>query len=962
MLTTILAVAGAIALMHFVVLLIVVSRLVKMPMWAPLIQVAPRPANDQGVVLMSAGLAMEAAGFRYMYSRRSRGLVASKARQPSYCDVYYHRDEDVHAEVFLASVPTPTRVYDVYLWNTFVDNKSLLTVDGRAHELIPYPKSVMVADGYTGSLEGQLATHLAARMKISVPRTSSHEALLRAQAFAETMLDAMAREGSIYLRGRGHKIKVYGFRFATAVKAAIKLRFLPAKAKKIAKASTTPVSSEVRAAAERVAFGNTLATLSANRAPRWFRWSVFMFSALAFLAIGTWFWDLTYALMIAAIVAFHEAGHWLAMRMAKFRDVQVFFIPGMGGATSGVKHDASPLTHLLVYLAGPMPGLLLATVVFVLMYLNVIDLSAPWTQTLVSGAYVAFFINGLNMLPVMPLDGGRIFNLFALSRLPWLRFAFAVGSGGLLLLWGMSTGDRVTITLGIIFLFSVQYQYRLGKATADLLKEKLAGTLPPNDLPEVTARMYNFFSQKPYQKWDYKAKLSVGQSLLPVLMSRLPTAKETIAGLAIYFGCLVLPIIAIVCVVLLGSSGTLPSWRPSGADRTAAAVRDNADPAAIKAARDADMAELLKPTRDARAAKLAAAKGDDRLRTLAEVAEEAVNDEDSKDALRYAKSFYEAAGAVTPPAFERAKAASLLATAMDMEAADDAVRTANRPEREGLNREAENILRQRLAAKTAGEDAILLAHVLETRLKGDDAAADLAVQQEITSLLSANKPASDMEVVTAHAALAKRLADADQADAAEREYQQALAGAAGEKGAYLNGTIKLQYGGFLLERKRFDEAEKLVAPLAALNAGDPIPASAHRRNAQLFLAISAQLRGDWQRARELATEARKPLVFESDSWVYKFLNLFQQVNKPQPDLRATLLLINAERSLGNTAVADGLVAELKHRMPQYVKDNPACRFANNLLGNSQVYRNTLLTIEKREFNCTDAKAVPQAAK
>ncbi len=32
----------------------------------------------------------------------------------------------------------------------------------------------------------------------------------------------------------------------------------------------------------------------------------------------------------------------------------------MGAATSGEKHDADPLTHLAVYLAGPVPGLLLA--------------------------------------------------------------------------------------------------------------------------------------------------------------------------------------------------------------------------------------------------------------------------------------------------------------------------------------------------------------------------------------------------------------------------------------------------------------------------------------------------------------------------------------------------------------------------------------------------------------------------
>ncbi len=196
------------------------------------------------------------------------------------------------------------------------------------------------------------------------------------------------------------------------------------------------------------------------------------------------------------------------MRLGHFRDVQVFFVPGVGAATSGQKHDASPLTHLAVYLAGPVPGLLLATGGFTRLVFGHPDTSAWWFPTLLTATVAAFLINFINLAPVMPLDGGRVVDLFVMGRLPWFRFAFALASGAFLVWLGLKIDEKIISGLGLLSLLALPHQYRMAIASRDLLRLNAKAPLASENFGDAAARLYDFLNQ-PKDKTSCRASWGV---------------------------------------------------------------------------------------------------------------------------------------------------------------------------------------------------------------------------------------------------------------------------------------------------------------------------------------------------------------------------------------------------------------------------------------------------------------------
>ena len=133
-----------------------------------------------------------------------------------------------------------------------------------------------------------------------------------------------------------------------------------------------------------------------------------------------------YAVGIVAMLFIHEMGHYIAARQRGLRVGLPMFIPF---AFAWVKledtpHDAE--TDAYVALAGPMLG----TVGAIGCYFLARNYDTSW---LLAVAYTGFFINLINMIPLPPLDGGRI--TAVLSPRIWL---LGVPIIGLLLWWHFS--------------------------------------------------------------------------------------------------------------------------------------------------------------------------------------------------------------------------------------------------------------------------------------------------------------------------------------------------------------------------------------------------------------------------------------------------------------------------------------------------------------------------------------------
>jgi Zn-dependent protease len=120
---------------------------------------------------------------------------------------------------------------------------------------------------------------------------------------------------------------------------------------------------------------------------------------------------------LVAVVFFHEVGHWVGMRLFGYRNVKMFFIPFFGAAVSGSKHAAPAWQQCVVLLLGPLPGIALAL-------LLQLAFAPPYNSWQGQAVFILAIFNGINLVPLVPLDGGRLLDILLFARRPWLALAF----------------------------------------------------------------------------------------------------------------------------------------------------------------------------------------------------------------------------------------------------------------------------------------------------------------------------------------------------------------------------------------------------------------------------------------------------------------------------------------------------------------------------------------------------------
>jgi Zn-dependent protease len=105
-------------------------------------------------------------------------------------------------------------------------------------------------------------------------------------------------------------------------------------------------------------------------------------------------------------VLLHELGHAFAFR--RFGQEPEILLQGMGGLTSGSGEALPPRRDIVVSLAGPLTGMVLLGLPALAIARSASGLS-PDTRTILSDiVFVNVAWSVLNLLPILPLDGGRV--------------------------------------------------------------------------------------------------------------------------------------------------------------------------------------------------------------------------------------------------------------------------------------------------------------------------------------------------------------------------------------------------------------------------------------------------------------------------------------------------------------------------------------------------------------------------
>jgi Zn-dependent protease len=161
------------------------------------------------------------------------------------------------------------------------------------------------------------------------------------------------------------------------------------------------------------------------------------------------FGNLPIAVGFVVLMLIHEMGHVLAMRYYGLSASPPIFIPFIGALINLREPPPNALVESVVGIGGPLLGTIGALATY------------AWAITLPAGselnlellvvAQLAFFLNLFNLLPIPPLDGGRV--TAAIS--PWLWIAGLVGLGVMMVTEAMKVGIGGLIIPVLILVYAV---------------------------------------------------------------------------------------------------------------------------------------------------------------------------------------------------------------------------------------------------------------------------------------------------------------------------------------------------------------------------------------------------------------------------------------------------------------------------------------------------------------------------
>jgi len=156
-----------------------------------------------------------------------------------------------------------------------------------------------------------------------------------------------------------------------------------------------------------------------------------------------WLFSWQFALLLMGSIFFHELGHIRAMKAYGMKTKGVYFLPFLGAAAVSEEQFPSRHAEAVIGLWGPIWGLILSMIFF--------DIYA-WTGSPLLAGIAAWcaMVNLFNLLPIKPLDGGRIVSsiAFSFSR----RTGMTVMLAGLSLAFILAIVTKISIFPLIVFI------------------------------------------------------------------------------------------------------------------------------------------------------------------------------------------------------------------------------------------------------------------------------------------------------------------------------------------------------------------------------------------------------------------------------------------------------------------------------------------------------------------------------
>ena len=171
-----------------------------------------------------------------------------------------------------------------------------------------------------------------------------------------------------------------------------------------------------------------------------------------------------FAVGLVLLIFVHEMGHFLTSRVMGVPMSAPVFVPFLGAFTAAGKGLTSDRRReAIIAIAGPISGFVATLALY--LWARAQPAATSGVQFAFSLAYFGFFITLFNLIPILPLDGGRVTS--AISK--WFNLAGLVIVGALVLSEGLgyTPGNPILIIVLVIGAYSVWGRFQAARRGAE---------------------------------------------------------------------------------------------------------------------------------------------------------------------------------------------------------------------------------------------------------------------------------------------------------------------------------------------------------------------------------------------------------------------------------------------------------------------------------------------------------------
>ena len=209
----------------------------------------------------------------------------------------------------------------------------------------------------------------------------------------------------------------------------------------------------------------------------WVRKSIISLAIYAFFFYLIFDKDLIYIAAVLVVLMIHEMGHFFAMKAFNYTNVKLFVLPMLGAYVTGKKSIISQRQMSIVILAGPLPGIIIGfcLIMSTIFYPN---------ERLQMLGNIFFVLNLFNLLPFMPLDGGRLLETLFINHNHSIRVVFTILSIIVLACLAIITKSIIFLIIPVSMVFDLIMEIKNQKIRDYLEQEKINYTSDYPDLPD----------------------------------------------------------------------------------------------------------------------------------------------------------------------------------------------------------------------------------------------------------------------------------------------------------------------------------------------------------------------------------------------------------------------------------------------------------------------------------------------